>query len=363
MEKKYSRIVSTEKYQQYLTTKVNENRNLKMNQMNRFNLAQNKVKNIKCCESFCLVGFAIIVLTLSSFLMAANVSAQTAPSNNAITQTSSQQNINDNIVLHLTFNDQKGTIAQDSSSYNNSATLHNFNFTEYSGWTKNGKFGSALSFDGLNDYISIPDNPTTSIQNQDWTVSMWVYPNANSTDTQFLYNDGGNPWYNTFRLTWTTDDKFQCFVRDSQNNYAPATSHAHAPGQWYNVVGVWSQSQKTSYIYVNGNLEGSYTKKAFQNINTTGGLPPTIGGTSNSNFFNGKIDEVTVYNCALTPQEITQLNSTNPDKAIGSPWIQALPFAAVIVIVVAALLFVFRKNIHKPKLSINNQKPQQLNCK
>ena len=73
------------------------------------------------------------------------------------------------------FNEGAGTSAADSSGNNNTATLLN-------GVTwGTGKYGSGLSFDGANDYLSVPNSPSLNITGTGLTLSTWLKPSTAST--------------------------------------------------------------------------------------------------------------------------------------------------------------------------------------
>jgi len=67
------------------------------------------------------------------------------------------------------FDEGSGTTATDSSESGNTGTLINGPV-----WTT-GKVGGALSFDGTDDYVSVPDSDSLDITNQ-LTIDLWVKP-------------------------------------------------------------------------------------------------------------------------------------------------------------------------------------------
>jgi hypothetical protein len=57
--------------------------------------------------------------------------------------------------------------AKDSSGYGNDGTIYGATFV-------GGKFGKALSFDGVDDYVEVPDSPQLSGSGKDLTVEAWI---------------------------------------------------------------------------------------------------------------------------------------------------------------------------------------------
>ena len=75
-------------------------------------------------------------------------------------------------------------------------------------------------------------------------------------------------------------------------------------GNWFYVVGVYDSAAQKAKVYVNGNLDGEYTKSG--SIDNPAANPVRIGTRSPGTTlpFNGLIGEVRIYSRVLTPQEI-----------------------------------------------------------
>ena len=74
------------------------------------------------------------------------------------------------LVAAYSFDEGTGTTATDSSGQGNTATLNNG-----VAWVV-GQHGKAVSFDGVNDYITIPNSTSTNISGNALTLSMWINP-------------------------------------------------------------------------------------------------------------------------------------------------------------------------------------------
>ena len=74
------------------------------------------------------------------------------------------------LVAAYSFDEGTGTTANDSSGQANTATLNNG-----VAWVA-GQHGKAASFDGVNDYITIPNSASTNISGNALTLSMWINP-------------------------------------------------------------------------------------------------------------------------------------------------------------------------------------------
>jgi len=199
------------------------------------------------------------------------------------------------LVLWLKFNEGSGNIAYDSSFYNNHSTIYGAVWTD-------GKFGKALSFDGVDDYVEVPN--TSDFHPNALTISVWVYPKPVS-NLRGIVDKGG--WHPTnkdgeWSVSWLSSNKFQLHFYTSEQELVCLTSPAYEPEHWHHVVAVWNGS--VLKLYVNNELVSSAELPSLNqqtyNIN--------IGRTQRYvRYFNGTIDEVRIYSRALSENEIKML--------------------------------------------------------
>jgi alpha-L-fucosidase len=227
-----------------------------------------------------------IQLTGTNYLSLAEVEVYPAPASSGLAG-------------YWKFNETSGTTAADSSGNNNTGTVSGAT------WTTGGKNGGALSFDGINDFVSV--NNSSSLSLTQFTVAMWVnltnLPAANSyyalavkgADMAENYellvgypNAGGIH----FPVKWTDG-----------NRSGDSSSTQLAAGNWNHVVLTYDGA--SAKVYINSVLDTTktYNKTPLAN---TGQL--IIGNESAmSRYLKGKLDEVRIYNRALSQQEITNL--------------------------------------------------------
>jgi len=200
------------------------------------------------------------------------------------------------LILYLPFDDN----TNDYSTYMNHGSGFNINPTT-------GKVWWAYTFDGINSYVSIPNNthlnPTTGI-----TLSAWVRWNINPTlgnTWSAIINKNADNQYRLQHNMWNTS--FEFALRNPTNRTNDSTIQPIS-GTWYHVVGTYDT--QNMYIYVNWVLEESLPTLWIINTWTVG---INIGRrTSADHHFNGEIDEVAIWNRALSSGEITVLyNSWN----------------------------------------------------
>ncbi len=158
-----------------------------------------------------------------------------------------------------------------------------------------GKVGQALKFNGSN-YVSVADVTALHLTG-DVTYSMWAKFNSASASSDLI--DKGCNGYSLFFAKGGTN-KLQFSQQCHPTAQWAVATFTPTLGVWYHFVG--TQAGGTTNLYINGVLAGSvvYTPT----INST--LPITIGTGLDGNF-NGSIDDVRIYNRALSAGEVVQL--------------------------------------------------------
>lgn len=205
------------------------------------------------------------------------------------------------LTAYWQFDEGSGSIANDSSGNNNHGSLLNMNLA--TSWVA-GKIGQALLFDGNDDYISVPASVSLNIAGG-ITVALWVRPSVNSSSfhnswNYFIYQR--NPLKYEIGYYNTGGPRFKPY-NESGTNFDFSASTALTANTWYHMAFVRNGSFLG--IYIDGALADS--RNDF-----TGDLRSStevrIGGAgSNNSAFIGTVDDVRIYNRALTTSEIQQL--------------------------------------------------------
>ena len=190
-----------------------------------------------------------------------------------------------------------------------------------------GKIGGALKFNGVSGYISIPADPLYQKSATSASFSFWsnVTPAAlastyheaiNNADDSTLYSSGYVAYFEgrTNANGTTGSNLFSVGLGVTGGNRLMATTAAiPSDGKWHQYAFTYTAS--TGTFYVDGNVVSSQVS-SLSNNNKTGNLVPrnhafNIGVSTNiagvGGYFPSKLDDVRIYNRALSAQEVQQL--------------------------------------------------------
>jgi len=168
----------------------------------------------------------------------------------------------------------------------------------------------ALEFDGMDDFVDCGNDRSLNISGNAVTLSVWIKPDDITIASQCIATKGrlfGD--HQNYGLSIYKDDEehpgwagiYWEINNGSRNNLVVDKSYL-IEGAWNYLVGTYDCSQQK--IYINGVEKGS--------SDVTGDLTTNsdsfrVGIAGNTNYpLNGTIDEVAIYNRALTPEEINQ---------------------------------------------------------
>jgi hypothetical protein len=198
--------------------------------------------------------------------------------------------------------------ANDESGNGNNGTLNGASLTT----DRFGNTNSAYSFDGVNDYISTNLLGITGQNSR--TIGFWFNSNNNNSGIKTMLG------YGEHSSAIPQGSRFDCTLETGKPSIDIAYSFAsytipNIQNNWkyytvtYNMIdGVNVQAIK---LYIDGVLQSSPYLESNSVIINTGNLNSVFFGapytTPSGNSFNGKLDDIGIWNRALTPAEITQL--------------------------------------------------------
>lgn len=177
-----------------------------------------------------------------------------------------------------------------------------------------GLFNQGVNLDGTDDYLSIPHSTALDVTTA-WSISAWVNLSAHASATAILTPqfqpgdtlsfmlgwDGGNISAGVFSSSW----------------YKATASSDLTMGSWQHVMGTYSGAAQTVSLYINGIL-------IAQNTSAPTSIPSNtkqkfIGRRwDNDHFVTGKIDEVTLWNTALSSTDVSTIYQHQISKYTGT---------------------------------------------
>ncbi|WP_414837921.1 LamG domain-containing protein [Candidatus Nanosalina sp. VS9-1] len=207
--------------------------------------------------------------------------------------------LNQGLEAYWKFDSGSGDTAKDSSGNSNTGSISGASWTQ-------GKFGEALSFDGVDDRVDIPDR----INNGGFTISLWFKPEGSDWGGS-LYDMSNDPRY--FYVS-AQSSQMQWYMEDSEDDDMQITVNENFGEAWHHVVVTGKYNSDGPHeVFING------TKKASNNLYLTSKpslASPELGSETDSygspGDFNGVIDETRVYNRVLSDSEIQNLSEYDP---------------------------------------------------
>jgi hypothetical protein len=188
-----------------------------------------------------------------------------------------------------------------------------------------GEVGQAFSFDGVNGTVFVPDSPSLRITNQ-ITIEAWINPTlTNGGDQSILGKVGGAAGDNGYQFGLSQNALKALFNSPGQGWPSAVISMpvAVAPHTWSHVAFTYDQSAMK--LYFNG-LPVATNVIGPAVINPSSSNLHISGDDDNNGYFNGLIDEVSVYNRALSAGEIAGIFAAgSAGKCVPPPTITSQP--------------------------------------
>ncbi|MFA5432138.1 MAG: LamG-like jellyroll fold domain-containing protein [Candidatus Paceibacterota bacterium] len=167
--------------------------------------------------------------------------------------------------------------------------------------------GNCLSFDGSNDYISITSSSLLNPEMGNMTWGSWI-KTVSAGDIYIYSNYESSNDRVEFR---SVSGKIRLLIRDEAFTTYRDSASLINDNNWHYVVAVWKGiGVSTIDIYIDGILNNSltYLLQEVSNANIVPlGTYDCIGSRGNlSQFFNGSIDDVRIYNVAISTSQIKE---------------------------------------------------------
>ncbi|MBI4558170.1 MAG: LamG domain-containing protein [Candidatus Hydrogenedentes bacterium] len=210
------------------------------------------------------------------------------------------------LVAYYSFDEGGGSVVRDGSGHGCDGQVHGAQFVS------RGK-GYGLEFDGIDDYVDC-GQPAALDLRRAVTLSAWVYPERRTAGEPGILGKH----FNGYLLTYYSDGKCWWYVSSGGNNAKALLT----PGSWHHVVGTFDGAALK--LHLNGKLVDSRLS-AFSEINTArnffigcvvGDASATDPAYARTAYFAGQIDEVRVYDRALSADEVSEQFETGARELV-----------------------------------------------
>jgi len=202
------------------------------------------------------------------------------------------------LVGYWHFDEGAGTSTYDASGIGNNGVLTNGPTWQVSA---NCKAGMCLDFNGTTNYINVGNKSEYTLPTQG-SVSLWMYISSTWVGSSFpnVVSKGASAGWDTDGWSLYVFSDGRIGVGQRSGATVSGTSFTNTlKDQWIHIVGLWNGTQIK--IYQNGIIKGTATQSSSLPTNAT---PLLIGKDQNTQYFDGLIDEVRIYNRALSATEI-----------------------------------------------------------
>ncbi len=201
------------------------------------------------------------------------------------------------LTLELLFD---GYIA-DTSGFNQPFTVNGTVLTN----DRNNNPKNASYFNGVSDYITIPDLRNTA----SFTYSCWYYYISNTGNWDRLLYFGKDSDNNISLHIRNQGGAYLQYWYNYNNNLASSviSSTVMQTNQWYHIALVVDSQAKTSSLYINGNLDASSAWALDHTPADLGACSENYIGRIGNDYLKGILDDIRFYNRALNSSEIAKL--------------------------------------------------------
>jgi len=218
----------------------------------------------------------------------------------------------DGLVAEWHFDEGSGSVLVDSSGNGNDGVIHGATWVE-------GKYGGALSFDGRDDYVDCGNDESLDITDGDFTFEAWFKSSTDVNNYQFILKKGNSHIHNeNFKfvsfsisrngLPEPSPSRLFMHISDGDgvNEYCAKSTDKIIDGEWHHGAAVVDLSNYKMCLYVDGVQNDEVSIDGFDGFSVSNNV--FIGYTEGRQdmYFNGIIDEVRIYNRALTADEIKE---------------------------------------------------------
>jgi len=170
---------------------------------------------------------------------------------------------------------------------------------------------TSLNFDGTDDYVDLGVISSTNFTNADFSIQTWVKTTSSKAQSILVKGDGDGAWEAGEKALYMETAGYPWFV-GYDNEYIPGTGLTINDGLWHHIVVTWDYSEGetgSAAIYVDGvkaTVETSYRARTVDNSEDKIYIGKAEAWEA-QNDFDGNIDEVGIWDKALSDVEVAAL--------------------------------------------------------
>ncbi|MCI0682029.1 MAG: LamG domain-containing protein, partial [Gemmataceae bacterium] len=171
-----------------------------------------------------------------------------------------------------------------------------------------GKIGQAFSFDGVNDYVTVADNP--SLRPTNLTLAGWVnFSSVPGGLVAIVAKTVGAGALNSYAV-WYSGGALHGTICDNAGFDPVSYNFTPTVGQWYHVAYSFDDASNTQSLYVDGVLRNTAaTTRSIAYDNHPFQIGSSIEAEAQAVFFPGRIDETMMWNRALSEAEVAAVRN------------------------------------------------------
>jgi len=209
------------------------------------------------------------------------------------------------LVGYWNFNEGSGTTLTDQTSNDNNGTITGATWNDdgapvTAGTTPTNTY--SLSFDGTDDFVGVPSNSVYTV-NQSFTIETWINANSNSGTKSIAQG-----WYGYGFQLYMSNGAPNFILREPNGNGVGFLGTTQiGDGSWHHIAAVLDGTNVSVFVDGSLDLEGT-----FNNTVTGNGTDDLSFGHSPwaSEYYNGLLDEIRIWNVALTESQIQSYRAT-----------------------------------------------------
>lgn len=220
----------------------------------------------------------------------------TDTTNTIVEQRTVVLDVTTSLYAHWKFDETSGSNAADSSVNSSDGAV------DGAAWTT-GLDNNALSFDGSNDVVTFGTGPSLGGQT-DFTLSAWIKTSA-TTDGVIIQQRDVAGWNGEYVVSVAADGTVHFMLYgNSAYQYDFGTTATVNNGAWHHIVVI--RDGEDGYIYIDA-AAPTTTTGTLRDLDATIGVGIGADIRDNGSYFNGLIDDVRIYNEALSSTDISAL--------------------------------------------------------